>query len=102
MGIDLRWENERGEQLALLPDPNFLVARFLPDLSSSDFPCLRYVDPAGDTTFNQLQIPQLLSELERLTAKRRDPKVEHHLREVIAFVEQAHRKTHTYIKFHGD
>ena len=91
MGIDLRWEDERGEQLAELPDGNFLVARFLPHFDAQDFPCLRFVDPAGDTVFNQAQIKQLVWELERLSAKKHkyEPKVERHLRAVLEFVQQA-------------
>jgi hypothetical protein len=104
MGIDLRWENERGEKLAELRDGGFLVARFLPPIDASDFPCLRFVDPAGDTTFNQAQITQLVWELERLSAQKNkfDPKVDVHLRSVLQFVRQAAGKVHTYIKFYGD
>lgn len=102
MGIDLRWENERGEPLGELGDPGFLVMRFLPPFDASEFPCLRFVDPAGDTVFNQAQITQVVYELERLSAKRHQPRVEAHLRAVLEFVRQAVGKTHTYIKFYGD
>ena len=102
MGIDLHWENERGEQLAELGDRDFLVARFLPPFDAPDFPCLRFVDPAGDTVFNQAQITQLVLELERLSAQKHAPKVERHLQAVLKFVRQAVGKTHTYIKFYGD
>jgi len=102
MGIDLRWENENGEQLAELRDPGYLVARFLPPFDSREFQCLRFVDPAGDTVFNQAQIAEVVYELERLSAKRREPRVEAHLRAVLEFVRQAVGKTHTYIKFYGD
>ena len=102
MGIDLRWEDERGEQLAELLDPGFLVERFLPPLDSREFSCLRFVDPVGDTTINQAQISEVVYELERLSAKRREPRVEAHLRAVLEFVRPAVGKTHTYIKFYGD
>jgi len=102
MGIDLRWEDEKGEKLAELGDPGFLVARFLPPFDAPDFHCLRFVDPAGDTVFNQAQIVEIVHELERLSAKQRDPKVEAHLQAVLEFVRQAVGKTHTYIKFYGD
>ena len=102
MGIDLRWENERGEQLGALGDLGFLVARFLPPLDDRDFHCLRFVDPAGDTVFNQAQITEVVHELERLASKRREPRVGAHLRAVLEFVRQAAGKTHTYIKFYGD
>jgi hypothetical protein len=104
MGINIHWEDERGEKLADLPDPGFVVQRFLPPCDATDFPCLRFVDPAGDTVFNQAQISQLVWELERLSALKykHDPKVERHLLDVLEFVRKAVGHCHTYIKFYGD
>ena len=102
MGIDLRWENESGGSLAELDDPDFLVEKFLPPFEAHDFPCLRFVDPAGDTVFNQFQIVEVVQELEHLLAKRHEPQVEAHLRAVLAFVRLSVGKTHTYIMFYGD
>ncbi|MDR3459260.1 MAG: hypothetical protein P4N60_17660 [Verrucomicrobiae bacterium] len=101
MGIDLRWEDERGEQLAVLPDDGF-VEQFLPPEDSPDFPCLRFVDPYGDTVFNQPQITQLLLELESLSAQKHEPAVERHLRAVLAFVRKAAGSGHAYIRFYRD
>ena len=102
MGINVHWEDERGQRLAQLLDPDFLVEKFLPPFDAPDFPCLRFVDPAGDTVFNQPQIRQVISELERLSGGRHDPQVQRHLRAVLEFVRQAAGKVHTYIKFYGD
>jgi hypothetical protein len=102
MGIDLRWEDERGKPLAELLDPKMLVECFLPDFGDQDFPCLCFVDPYGDTVFNQHQITQLISELETLSGKKREPEVERHLQAVLEFVRQTAGKTHTYIRFYGD
>ena len=104
MGIDLRWEDERGERLAELPDPGHLVRRFLPSSQATEFQCLRFVDPAGDTVFNQAQIAQVVWELERVMARKQeyDPRVDAHLKAVFEFVQQAVGHTHTYIKFYGD
>jgi hypothetical protein len=38
----------------------------LPADDDLGFPCLRFVDPYGDTVFNQIQIPVFLNELRRL------------------------------------
>lgn len=104
MGIDLRWEDESGERLAELPDPGHLVRRFLPSPEATEFQCLRFVDPAGDTVFNQAQISQLVWELERVMGRKQkfEPRVETHLKAVLEFVQQAVGQTHTYIKFYGD
>ncbi len=103
MGIDIRWENERGEQLATLPDPDFLVAKFLPHFEDRKFACLRFVDPAGDTIFNQAQIHELVSELEGIAAQKKHRQaVQQHLEAVLEFIRQAVGNVHTYIKFYGD
>src|SRR5262245_52699483 len=102
MGIDLRWENERGEVLGELPDGGALVERFLPAFESADFPCLRFVDPYGDTVFNQFQIEQVTQELEALAGRQHEPEVDRHLRAVLDFVRAARGQVHTYIRFYGD
>jgi hypothetical protein len=102
MGIDLRWESEKGEVLGELPDGGALVERFLPDFEAADFPCLRFVDPYGDTVFNQPQIEQVARELEALAGREHEPEVEKHLRAVLEFVMAARGKVHTYIRFYGD
>lgn len=58
MGIDAKLQTEDGRILQEVFDPEDILQRLLPfnDESSS---CLRFVDPYGDTTFNQLQIPVL-------------------------------------------
>jgi hypothetical protein len=102
MAIDLRWEDERGEPLAELLDTSSLVERFLPREGAQDFPCLRFVDPYGDTVFNQSQIGQVVVELERLSEQRHEPEVEQHLGAVLEFVRHASNQVHTYIKFYGE
>ena len=103
MGINLYWQNEKGEKLAQLLDGNFLVSKFLPGVEARDFPCLRFVDPAGDTVFNQAQIQQLILELEGLARQRKfRSAVQEHLEAVLEFVRQAVGETHTYINFVGD
>ena len=102
MGIDLRWEDESGNQLGELLDPRALVGRLLPDFEAQDFPCLRFVDPCGDTVFNQFQIRQVVAELERLSEQRHEPEVERHLGAVLEFVRHASDQVHTYIKFYGE
>jgi hypothetical protein len=102
MGIDLRWQDERGELLAELLDENGLVESFLPSFEAQDFPCLRFVDPYGDTIFNQIQIPELVSELERLSQQKHKPEIERHLKAVLDFVRQTVGQVHTYVGFYGD
>ena len=102
MGIDMRHEDENGEMLEELLDPQALVSRILPPANGSDSVCLRFIDPYGDTVFNQLQIPILISELEHAQKSGVAPDVSQHLQSMLTLARRADGNTHTYIKFYGD
>jgi hypothetical protein len=51
--------NSIGDVQNLLPD-------LLPSIEDTSFQCLRFVDRYGITVFNELQIPTVLEELDRL------------------------------------
>jgi hypothetical protein len=90
MAIKVEWQDERGKTLARYGGPS-LTADVIWKAAPSTV-CLRFIDPYGDATFNQLQMGQLLDELKELGA---DP-------ELIAFVDLAIGQVHTYLKFIGD
>lgn len=102
MGVDAHWENEQGTALETLDDPHNLVARFLPDHTDVEFACLRFVDPYGDTVFNQLQLPQLLEELRLLAQRPSDAAIHSHLAALTGLVQKASGEVHSYIRFYGD
>ena len=62
MGIDVYWRNERGEILAAVEDSDALAQMSSLLFRQTGSSCLRFIDPAGDACFNQLQIPVLASE----------------------------------------
>jgi hypothetical protein len=64
--------------------------------------CLRFIDPYGDTVFNQAQIPVLLSELRALGARAPRADVAALLDDLCAFIERAVDHVHTYVRFIGD
>ena len=68
MGIDARIETETGEPLAEVGDPRGYLAWGLSLSPQDSTVCLRFVDPYANTTFNQLQLPTLLSELQATQA----------------------------------
>lgn len=103
MGIEVEWVDEDGVQLRQVPDSGERLATLMNShWSQSNTVCLRFVDPYGDTTFNQAQIPVLLEELR--AAQRAEPNAgtRDHLADVIRLVEASSRQMHTYIKFMGD
>ena len=104
----LQWENENGGLIEAHLDGIWLVFEMMPP-GALEGPlkesfCLRFIDPYGDTTFNQLQIPVLVSELRSLLESDHCQTHEK-LREfegVVSFIEKARDQVHTYIKFYGD
>ena len=104
MAINITWEDERGEQIESWPDFALLWDKRLiekPELLKKTC-CLRFIDHYGDTTFNQSQIPVLISELQALAASSEDDHEREGLESLIAFVRNAEGEIHTYIKFWGD
>jgi hypothetical protein len=70
VAIDIEWQDERGEVLARYEGPA-LTWKALEGAPGGS--CLSYIDPAGDTTFNQLQIPDLLLEMSAFAERTQNP-----------------------------
>ena len=102
MGIDVRIQDERGEVIRELPDPRSLLLRLLRQLSGKESACVRFIDPYGDTYFNQLQMPVLLEELRAVVDACGDHDAKVHGAAIIALVESANDKVHAYVRFLGD
>jgi hypothetical protein len=102
MGIEARVESEDGRVEAELLDPGNLTAKLTAPFTGSDSPCLRFIDPYGDTTFNQLQLPVLIGELERAIEVATDPRVKSHGEALLELARKASSEVHTYLKFYGD
>lgn len=104
MGVEVAWIDEQQVAQQEVSDAYEVISR-LAMSSWSKLPgsiCLRFVDPCGDTTFNQAQIPFLLEELRAEVSNAIEPKFREHLEKVVRLVECATGGTHTYIKFIGD
>lgn len=102
MGVDVRWESERGERLGELLDPEDRVAELLPDWRDETSICLRFVDLYGDTVFNRLQMPVLIVELQAAVARATDREVAAHGRQVMELAKKCEANVHTYLRFFGD
>jgi hypothetical protein len=98
MGVNLRWEDERGKELAVVLDPRNEFAHALNEANLNQTVCLRFIDPWGDTTFNSLQMPVLVEELEELL-RRRPSKI---LQRMVELAKRGQDEVHTYMKFCGD
>jgi hypothetical protein len=64
--------------------------------------CLPFIDPYGDTLFNQLQIPDLIGELMEHRAKTRNEPLTRTLDSLISYLQNAEERVHVYVRFIGD
>lgn len=102
MGIDTYIETENGDRIKELLDPEDLLSALLPDLNDSSSYCLKFIDPYGDTIFNQSQIPILIKELTMSIKKVTNPKTKAFGKRLLELIKEAEGQVHTYIKFYGD
>src|SRR5436309_1073019 len=128
MGIDIRWEDERGSQLDGILDPKACFGSALVLSSLDETVCLRFIDYYGNTIFNQRQIPVLISELHALLQlitpervailnrkrmkryqkfnvlprTRTAVEISEHVDRILELANRSKDKTHTYLKFIGD
>jgi hypothetical protein len=104
VGIEVATVTEEHTVIREVNDTAGVVAQLAstrwPSLQSSV--CLRFVEPWGDTVFNQTQIPKLLAELRAEVAAATEQSAREHLRAIVHLVETAVDQVHTYVKFIGD
>jgi hypothetical protein len=63
---------------------------------------LRFVDPYGDTLFNQMQIPLVVTELEKRLRGSPNAEVKAHCEAILKVVKAAVGEEHTYVRFSGE
>jgi hypothetical protein len=102
MGIDVRVETESGEVQDEVLDDRNLTEKLLPDREDGSSPCLRFVDPFGDTLFNQIQIPLLTKEIEARMRASAKPEVRSHCEAILKVVTATVGEEHTYVRFSGE
>lgn len=102
MGIDAHLQDELGNVLESVLDPNGLMSALLKTAPSNDLVCLPYIDPYGDTTFNRLQITALIAELRAAISRQCNEAIVAHARAVLRLAEKCLDEVHVYLKFVGD
>lgn len=101
--ITIQIENERGGLLQRLSINFALILGHIiqRDGFSDEFPWLSSIDPYGDTVFNLLQIPHLVSELESF-GRVSNGDVQKNIAEFINEINILKDKEHLYLRFIGD
>ena len=99
MGINVRLQGEKGDVREEILDPQDILSKLLPRQDGS---LLSGVDPYGDTTFNQLQMKQFLSELADVEKQTLNQGQVQMLSSVRKLAEKCSKTVHLYLKFVGD
>ena len=97
--IGLQREDERGGVLAHYA-PEGIPLEVL-DLAPRNSTCVRFIDPYGNTVFNQLQLPVLIDEFEHMSKGAASDLARRCLGSVVAFL-VASKGVHWYVRFIGD
>ena len=86
----------------MVSDPRVLDSLLAQVEGVTEFPCLRFIDPYGDTIFNRIQAQQLLIELDALRLRVTQLSQQSALREISEFARRCSDQPHLYIRFQGD
>jgi len=100
MPIRFRLIRENGEIVESIADTHGLVERAMAELP--DLRLLRYVDAYGDTYFNKLQMPDLLSDWNAAQKLAQSADDRGCWRGLKGLAEECQRHTHLYLRFVGD
>ncbi len=97
--MGLQRQSETGEVLAHFGDEG--IDPRIVSLAAPSTACLRFIDPYGNTIFNQLQLPVLAGELLTMRETSADEGLRSQLDRVLAFLRES-EGTHVYVRFIGD
>ena len=98
--IGLQRETEDGELIDYFNEGKSVDFRIFDHIDPIGA-CIRFIDPYGDTIFNQLQIPELTSELEKIRFGTKDKEFKTILTKTIEYINGA-IELHTHVRFVGD
>jgi len=99
MGIDVRLETEKAEPIGepIVDQSGRLAAA----LAAAKGHLIEFIDPYGNTVFNQLQLPVVVKELEAVLGNVGAPSREH-ISAVVELLRSGLEEPHVYARFIGD
>jgi hypothetical protein len=98
--IDVERQDERGNEIARYMDPG-IVSELLA-AADENGRCLAFIDPYGNTTFNQIQLPVLVEEIRLVRDRLSATELRERADNLLLFLRLALGEIHTYVKFIGD
>jgi hypothetical protein len=94
--------DEEGTVIHTLRSDPHALDELLPDVDDARFITLRFIDPFGDTTFNMLQWPFVLRELQVLREQSPSESAVQLIDELRDLLCSDDVEPHSYLKFFGD
>ena len=101
MGIDVRLETESGDEIETLLDFDDSLQKILLECDPAASVTLRFIDPYGNTSFNRLQMPSLIAEIEHARERLKDEIAEKFAQGVLRLALRCQDEVDTYLKFYG-
>lgn len=98
MGWTITLENENGFAIKTLPFE--LEINLSGSVDLEKYKLLKYIDPYGDTIFNSLQMPDLITDFTNLINE--IPHLKKEIEDVISIADVSKKSVHQYLKFCGD
>jgi hypothetical protein len=102
MGLVAVLIDEDGKRLDEAGDPENRLHRLLPSEKDSAYCLLRYIDWYADTTFNSLQVRDVLEEWSRLHSRSKSDADRRLLDEFARVIRKVVDQPHRYVRFEGD
>jgi len=100
--MTFRLQGEDGVKIDEVHDPQGLIVSYSPLLSDQSFQCLRFIDPYGNTYFNELQIEAFLAEWDRIFDKVQEDEAKRLSLEIRSLAQRCKQEPHLYLRFLGD
>ena len=101
MGIDVQLRDESGEILALVGDPQMVLASATRNRFTGTR-LLKYIVPWGDAIFNEAQAMDLANDIYNVKSENQGTPLFEILSAVEPLVERLSKEVHTYLWFVGD
>ncbi len=98
MGWTVLLEDENKVKIASL-NKEFAIKSFNDIVNRQDFKLIKYLDPYGDTVFNNLQMKDLITDLESIAKLEPENRL---VDEIILLARKCSSQSHLYIAFYGD
>lgn len=103
MGLTAVLRNERRNDISEpVCDSAGVIYDLLPDPTDTSYCCARFIDPYGDTVFNQLQAHVLLEEWDRLEAAFAGRNAKALWAGIRKLIVRCLEEVHVYLAFLGD